>query len=164
MNALLLQLKTLLEKFLASLQKQPVPAPVPAPIPQPVQPAHVSRIADWARAIQKAEGWAVNSVSYTHNNPGNLKFTTLTKSWGAILGTNATDGGHFCKFQTYDQGFQALCNFLTLGAEDQLLAFHSARTLKKFTKVYAQPPNDNYANGIAAALNEKVDENIAIFL
>lgn len=127
--------------------------------PEVIKPK-VSRIPDWARAVQFEEGWWPNSVSFRSNNPGNLKFSGLTESFGATRGIPAGDGGYFCKFSTYEKGFTALCEFLTLGAKDQLKAYHQARTLRLFTRVYAHPPTDGYSERIAQKLGVSPDINI----
>jgi len=73
------------------------------------------------------------------NNPGNLKVSTLTKSWGATNGFEASDGGWIAQFPTPQAGEIALENFLTLGCQDELVAFHApaARTLGGFTQIDA---------------------------
>ena len=94
-------------------------------------------ITKWAGLI--AIGKGANPAS---NNPGNLKYSTLTASWGATKGHPALNGGFLCQFSSLQAGQAALCNFLTLGCENKLIAFHapSARTLKGFTRIYAGNP------------------------
>lgn len=113
----------------------------------------------WAVAVANQEG-----AKPALNNPGNLKVSTLTRSWGAMPGFNATDGGVIAKFATPQAGMDALCNFLVLGCEDELRAFHQARTLKGFSIVYAGNPPSEYYEGIAAELGVTVDILIASFL
>lgn len=136
--------------------------PAPTPVSPAPNPTHVSRISAWATAIQRAEGWDQTSRSFMNNNPGNLKYTAYTKSLGAV----GHDGGNFCKFQNYDAGFKALCQFLTDAANNRLIAYHSARTLQAFTEIYAQPPHVNgripYLDSICTEL--KVDPAINISL
>lgn len=147
----------LLKRLIAMKSGYPPPVtPSVQPAPVPSQP---SRIDAWAKAIMPQEG-----AKPELNNPGNLKFTTLTASWGGEKGFAAKDGGSICKFATPEQGFTALCNFLTLAAQDELLAFHNARTLRLFTKIYAAPPNDNYAKAVAYALKVDVDYPISKLL
>jgi hypothetical protein len=129
----------------------------------PVVPIPNPSIAMWAQAIQKAEGWKEGSVSYTHNNPGNLKYSTLTASWGAKQSTPATDGGTFCYFPDYQTGLTALCNFLQLGKENQLIAFHQARTLGAFTKIYAGNPPKGYIDTICEELKVGAGFNVSNF-
>lgn len=140
----------------------PETAPTPAPVePEPQLTPHVSRIEDWAKAIQTQEGGKPGDLNIVLNNPGNLKYAPLIASWGATKGKPASDGGWIAQFSTYDKGFQALCEFLTLGCKDQLKAFHQSRTLKLFTQTYANPPaNHPYAATVAAKLG--VDVNVDI--
>jgi hypothetical protein len=118
-------------------------------------------IAKWAAAIGQWEG-----AKPELNNPGNLKFTTLTKSWGAMQGPAAFDGGILCQFPTLQAGDEALCNFLTLGCQDELLAFHApeARTLAGFTVIYAGNPPQGYIDGIEEALGVPGTTLISTFL
>lgn len=135
--------------------------------PQPITPAQApvtpyvipSRIIEWANAIKVQEG-----AKPSLNNPGNLKYSTLTASWGGSKGFQALDGGWICSFPTDEAGFTALCNFLTLGAEDELLAFHQARTLQAFSEVYAGNPPQDYIDNIAKALQVPVSILVAEFL
>ena len=120
-------------------------------------------IIDWANAVKQEEGWTLGSPSYINQNPGNLGYTTLTASWGGVQSGAKTDGGHFCKFPDYDTGFKALCNFLTLGAEDELKAFHNARTLGAFSSVYGNT-GPGYGEGIAKTLGVSVDTPVSTFL
>lgn len=134
------------------------------------------KIYSWAKAIQVAEGWCLpggylngeyypnGSISYQNNSPGNLGYSSLTSSWGALQGGKKTDGGHFSRFKTYDEGFIALCIFLTLGCENQLIAYHKTRTLGSFTKVYAGDPEDGYIATIIAILRVPIDTDISTFL
>lgn len=117
------------------------------------------KVVTWAQGIQKWEG-----AKASLNNPGNLKYSTLTASWGGKPGDTALDGGSICQFATFDVGFIALCNFLTLGAEDELKAFHQSRTLELFSKVYAGNPPQTYIDGVAAALEVSIDTDVATFL
>ncbi len=114
------------------------PAPVlsqPTPFPRMIE--------KWANAITKWEG--ANPIS---NNPGNLKYSTLTASWGGTMGHPAADGGHFCHFATPQAGHNALCHLLILAAQNQLIAYHQARTLRQFTVVFAGNPPEGYIKGI----------------
>lgn len=118
-------------------------------------------ITKWAEAIEHEEGATAAS-----HNPGNLKYSTLTASWGATRGRPATDGGNLCQFPTYQQGFTALCNFLVLGCENELLAFHSpeARTLEGFTTIFAGNPPEDYKLGIQEALGVPGTTLISTFI
>ena len=142
------------------LEEKPIVTPDEV-LPPPVKPPKKeSKIEQWAKAVQVAEGWTVSSVSYRCKNPGNLKYAPLTVSFGATGKLPASDGGYFCIFPSYEVGFKALCEFLKLGAEDRLKAYHNSRTLLAFTKKYANPPNDGYARSVAKALGVDVNINI----
>lgn len=120
-----------------------------------------AKIVAWAKAIQTGEG-----ATPASNNPGNLKYSSLTASWGATQGRAATDGGHLCQFATPNAGMDALCNFLVLGCKDELAAFHSpaARTLQGFTEIYAGNPPQGYITRIAATIGVPLNTPIASFL
>lgn len=151
------QLIQALERLVANLRaKYPVPPIVPIdetiPPPAPVTVPHVSLIPAWASAIQVQEGWTPVSRSFINRNPGNLKWTTLTES----LGATGKDLNNFCVFPTVSAGLSALEKFLQMACTDQLKAFTSDMSLLSFTQVYAEPPNNNYALGVANALKVEV--------
>jgi hypothetical protein len=146
--------------------ENPSPSVLPNPVVEthvpPVQPREIPfppMIEKWANAIALWEGAKPSS-----NNEGNLKYGTLTASWGATKGRAAADGGFFCQFATPEAGHKALCNFLILGCENQLLAFHKARTFEAFTKVYAGNPPQNYINQIAKLVGVSLSTDISTFL
>lgn len=118
-------------------------------------------IVKWANLIKAGEG--ATPVSH---NPGNLKYTSLTASWGAKRGRAATDGGFLAAFPDDATGFTALCNFLLLGCENLLLAFHkpASRTLTGFTKIYAGNPPQPYIDRIVQGLGVDPKVDIATFL
>jgi hypothetical protein len=115
----------------------------------------------WEAVIEQEEG-----ARPELNNPGNLKYSGLTASWGATQGLAALDGGYLCKFLTLQAGRNALCNFLVLGCQDQLVAFHSpdARTLTGFTKIYAGNPPQGYIDAIVQAMGGDPNVQISTFL
>jgi len=55
-------------------------------------------------------------------------------------------------------------NFLALGADDELKAFHQARTLVAFTNVYAGNPPAEYPQAVARALGVSVDIDVSNLL
>jgi hypothetical protein len=61
---------------------------------------------------------------------------------GSLERSRCKDGGFLATFKTDQAGQAALCSFLVLGCEDELVAFHApaARTLAGFTKIYAGSP------------------------
>jgi hypothetical protein len=118
-------------------------------------------IEKWITAVSQWEG-----ANPALHNCGNLKYSTLTTSWGATKGPAASDGGHLCQFATDNAGEIALGNFLILGCQDELVAFHApaARTLKGFTVIYAGNPPEGYVNGIIADMGVPGDTEISTFL
>jgi hypothetical protein len=167
MDALLQKLAVLLEKLAASLKKPvPIPpAPAPAPVPVPPTPPTIpkpdfpGKIPLWAYAIKRQEGGGPGDRNTVNKNPGNLRYTEYTKTFHPI----GKDADNFCIFDTFEDGFSALCGFLYDAASNKLIPYHDA-TLHSFTETYAQPPNSNYENGVAAALGAKVEDKISTFL
>lgn len=97
-----------------------------------------------ALAIQTAEGYYPGSRSYRNNNPGNLRYA-------GQLGSSGSDSDGFAVFPTYQAGFQALINQLSLDASR-----HPDWTLAQFVANYA-PASDNnddnsYLNNIVNGL------------
>lgn len=137
---------------------QPTPPPAPTPAPAPKFPALILK---WAAAIAQGEG----AYPASHN-PGNLKYSTLTASWGATKGRAAEDGGFLCQFPDDATGQAALCNFLVLGCENELIAFHApaARTLEGFTKIYAGNPPQGYIDAIVLYMGVSPLVQISTFL
>ncbi len=131
----------------------------PPPMPQK-PPTTPSKIEGWANAIAIEEGAHPSS-----NNPGNLKYSTLTASWGATKGRQALDGGYLCQFATQEVGFTALCQFLTLACEGELIISHPRPcTLEAFSKRYAGNPPQQYIQKIADYLGVSLTVDIASFL
>ena len=102
----------------------------------------------WAKAIEKQEGGRPGDRNIRNNNPGNLKYTPYT----AWLGATKHDDGNFSIFPTYSVGLEALCKFLKAAVSDQLISYRGEMTLLAFTKIYAEPPTNDYANNVAIAL------------
>lgn len=126
----------------------------------PSTPLFAPMILKWADAIAPEEGAKPGS-----NNPGNMKYTTLTKSWGATQGRPATDGGYLCQFATMEAGKDALLNFLTLGCEGELIISHPwPCTFQDFTKRYAGDPPQAYIDQIATAIDVSTNVLIKTFL
>lgn len=140
---------------------EPPITPTPPMPPPPTPSKYPSLIIKWAQAIAIGEGAAPAS-----HNPGNLKLTNLTASWGATKGRPATDGGFLCQFPNDQMGEDALCNFLMLGAANDLIAFHApaARTLAGFTKIYAGNPPQGYIDAIVKYMGVSPDAQISDFL
>ena len=123
-------------------------------------------IARWATIISKEEG-----ANPELNNPGNIRYSTLLATWGAKKSLT----NDFCYFPTYEMGFTALCNFLTLAAENELIPYHTPppdhpevnpRTIKGFTLVYTDfpEPEYDYSDTVIKELGVTADTLISSFL
>ncbi len=154
-----LKILSIFSNQLATMPPDKIVPPPISPTPVPPQSPKVDMIEKWAQAIAHWEG-----ADPRLNNPGNMKYTTLTASWGGIKDRPASDHGFFCRFPTLEQGHQALYNFLKLGCEDQLLDFHNARTLRLFTIKYAGNPPEGYVDGIANEVGVSKGVDISTFL
>lgn len=154
--------------FLKKQVDEVAPIPIDADPPPPAQPVErpkVPKVNKWAEGVKIAEGFHINSRSWRNKNPGNLKTTELTKSLGSasisVGGFIGQDKDDFAIFDTYESGFRALCQFLTLAAEDRLRPYHDTRTLKKFSNKYAGNPPPSYARTIARHLGVSEDIDIS---
>lgn len=92
----------------------------------------------FCEAIKMHEGWTPTSRSRRNFNPGNLKYTDLTKSLGAIN----KDKDNFAIFANYDAGFKALMDFVVLACTNKLKAYKGDMMIFEFFNVYA-PSSDN---------------------
>lgn len=120
----------------------------------------IPKVRQLALAIQQYEGWVppnaeypLGSRSYRNNNPGNLRYTSYTASLGAVR----MDDKNFCVFQTYEAGFDALCQFLQDAANGLLRPYRifpsgakrPPLTLIDFFGVYAPSWDKNEPNAYA---------------
>lgn len=108
----------------------------------------MNRIEDWAKAIQKHEGYYPGSRSYRNNNPGNFRCSTLVMG---ELGAIRCDD-NFAVFPDFETGFRALCQFLTYACEGKLRSYKPEMTLYEFYAVYAPSGDGNYPRGYAEAV------------
>lgn len=146
-----------LRGMLKTLQEQPIvenpPVTVP-PVEKPAEPK-ISQLIPIAKAIQAQEGWFQGSRSFRNRNPGNIKYTTYTKSLGAI----GKDEKGFCVFETEKDGFNGLCRFIQ-DASNNLLKSYKDCTIKSFFSVYAPSSDKNDPLGYANAVCKKVGCNL----
>lgn len=134
-------LKSIWQAFLKWLQPQVITPP---------QPPHLSKIEPWALAIQHQEGGKINDRNTRNKNPGNLRYGSFTKSFGYI----DIDSGNFLIFPDYTTGFHALTVFLSNACKGIYAPVYTPEmTLREFTSKYAEPPNDNYVNGVSSYLD-----------
>ena len=126
-------------------------------MPKPIQdtPDHHPKLAIWAKEIERQEGGRPEHRNMRNHNPGNLKYTSYTASLGAV----DKDSGNFCIFPAYEQGFNALCQFLLDACNNQLKHYKDS-TLDQFTKIYANPLSRNYVRGVARVLGVNIDIKI----
>lgn len=107
-----------------------------------------------ASTIQTIEGWFPGSISYSNNNPGNLR-PAGQPGCTAV----STASGQFCSFPSYSAGLAALDNQISLDASRGL-------TIAQFAAKYApaQDSNDpaSYAAQIAAATGLSVNDPLAL--
>lgn len=106
-----------------------------------------SKLDLWCEAIKQMEG-----AKPERCNPGNLRFV------GQQYAIN--DKG-FCKFDTYEHGYQALRNQIINACMGKLKAYNSSGNLYDFYNVYA-PASDgnnpkNYAEFVAKYMNISPD-------
>lgn len=102
--------------------------------------------------IQTVEGWFPGSVSYTDNNPGNLKYVGQAGATGA-------DSRGFAVFPDYATGQAALYHQLDLYAGQGL-------TIGQMMNIYAPatdgnqpgPYAQNIANAVGATVNTKLTD------
>jgi hypothetical protein len=136
--------------------------------PKPETPK--SRIEDWALAIKAHEGWITpedknpkyptGTASYRNNNPGNFRcYQLVMGEFGAIGCIN-----NLAVFQTYEQGFNSLKQFLIYACTNELRNYKSTMSLLDFYKKYA-PSSDgnnpmNYATDVARRLGVSIDTKI----
>lgn len=124
-----------------------------------------NRIEEWAKLIEKHEGFYKGSRSYRNNNSGNLRYT----SYSASLGENkGKDSGNFVIYKTYEIGFNALKQFLIDACMNRLRAYDSEMTLLQFYQRYA-PSSDgnspkNYATFIAKGLGASINTKIGTLI
>lgn len=119
----------------------------------------------WCLAIKNMEGFFApdenaaypnGTPAWANNNPGNLVF----------LGeTNAVANGRFAKFETYQDGYNALKELLIHACTGQSKVYRSTMTLLEFQETYS-PPSDNndpvhYATTVANAMGVTIETVIS---
>ena len=118
-------------------------------------------------AIQHFEGYyppdeqyPYGTASYRNCNPGNLKYSQYTESLGAI----AKSPAGFAIFSNYEDGFAALCQFVSDAAHNELKAYQNC-TIDSFFFIYAPPadnnPTNTYAQYVAAYVGLPLDTPIS---
>lgn len=117
---------------------EPLPK-ISQPLPEPVK----SNLIKWAEGIKMFEDYVppggryrsgkiatYGSLSWRNKNPGNLKALS----------------GAFLSFKTYEEGWQALLDYLIRSATGKHKAYKPEFSLLQFFKVYA--PSDDFNNPV----------------
>jgi|GEM_PF-5234544 len=127
-------------------------------------PVATPTIEQWAKAIQKHEGYFPGSASYRNNNPGNFRCSSLIM--GELGATSCVN--NLAVFPTFETGWKALVQFLTYAVTDKLRSYRSTMSLLDFYKVYAPSADNNspinYATAVAKDLGVTIDTKISTFL
>lgn len=165
-NAIIL-LKQLLVIKTVDKPLSPEPQQVYNEVKESMKPNMIEK---WAQLVERFEGAPKHL-----NNPGNFKYSPLIASWGGKKDKAGSDGGYFARFDTYEQGRQALVNFLTLGCKNELKSYKTPpkdhpnvnpRTIKGFTLVYTNfpAPKYDYSDNLIKGLGVSADTLISSFL
>lgn len=114
----------------------------------------ISRITDWALAIQQYEGWYEGSLTHRTNNPGALRFSKY----------ESDNRNGFSVFKDYETGFKALEYQLTIATDGRSNVYNPEMTLLEFFEKYA-PKSDNnnpkkYAEFVAKRLGVEMSVKI----
>lgn len=102
----------------------------------------VSKLDLWCEAIKQMEG-----AKPYRNNPGNLRFV------GQQYAVN--DNG-FCKFDTYDHGYEALKSLLIRACTGLSSVYNPNMDLVAFYHVYAPSSDGNNPDGYAKFVGSKI--------
>ena len=133
--------------------------PVNSDITKPIFPT----VKDWALVIKTMEGWyeIPPSRSFRNKSPGNIRYNEFIKN---VLRSTGQDEKGFAKWNTYEDGLNALIKFLTLAIQDKLISYHPGMTIYEFYQKYAPSTDKNnplqYAQFVAKKLNLTVNTKI----
>ncbi|MDP1570821.1 MAG: hypothetical protein Q8L86_12555 [Vicinamibacterales bacterium] len=137
------------KQILAALVKEKQTALIPVP---PVPVTKVSRLADWAKAIERIEN--MKKFYPGHNNPGALRYSRFQ--------TGVKDG--YATFATYTDGWNALMFQLRIACDGRSQMYSPTDTLLDFFKKYAPSKDrnnpDKYAADVALMLDVPIDIQI----
>lgn len=166
-DAILNLIIKLKQQQIAIMQQSPVSTPqtpviAPQPQPEPVIAPHGSYLLEWAAAIRDYEG-KPGDLSYRNNNPGNLRYLN----------------GDFVKFKTWEDGWNALLDYLTRAAtgkhpayKPEMMLLNQAyispektpKVLPGFFQVYAPSLDRNnpkaYAQYVAKRIGVPIETQI----
>jgi hypothetical protein len=106
-------------------------------------------IEQWANAITEFEGWYPGSRSFRNNNPGNLRYIRQNGAHN--------DGGGYAKFNSYEQGWNALMTMLANAAAGKSKVYQPSMTLVHFFQVYAPSADGNHPIEYAKFVAKRLD-------
>lgn len=116
----------------------------------------MSFLRDLALAHQKHEGFYPpragaprGSIAWRQNNPGNLRYRSYHRNYGAVRGEK-----NFAKFPTYEQGFQALMDDLKakITGNSAHIDYRANPTLLTYVRVYAPKDDGNNPGSYTQAI------------
>lgn len=102
-----------------------------------------SKIDLWCQYAQKREGWFPGSPSYINNNPGNLKY----HGQSLALNTGPRDGSEFCKFKTYQDGYNSLRDMFIMDCSGKSSVHPATETILEYYQGILE--HGIYVNGYA---------------
>lgn len=107
------------------------------------------RLRQWADAVAHAEGWYEGSVSWSNNNPGNVKGLS----------------GQFLVFGSAADGFAYLQDYLYRAATGQHAAYSPDMTLLEMAHIYTgEDKAAAWASIVSADLGVTPDTSLAAIL
>lgn len=122
----------------------------------------MNRIEEWAYAVKDYEGYIKpgekgpngmvypeGSAAYRNNNPGNLRGSKYPH----------TMVGGFCKFATYDIGWQALVFQLTIACDGRSQVYKPTMSLFDFYRKYAPTGDNNVPDSYALYIASRLKVN-----
>lgn len=124
-----------------------------------VSSAYSAVINAFALAIQQAEGGSPGDWNMVTNNPGNI--TDMGRPGQIGTKTNSSSGITFPVFDTYQDGFNALCWKLSRAFDGLSSIYTPDMTISQFFQIYSGDQNE--ANTVAQILGVDANTTLAQF-
>lgn len=144
------------------IQQRQNPPPVIVPdqdLPPPVPPVKPSKLGRFCKAIELHE-----NIVKILNNPGAFRYNDFTKTFPGVTGKSV---GGFCRFDTYEHGWEALQQFVRWAANDELKGYHNC-TIRSFFETYSPTSDGNnpkaYADFVASYCDQKPTDLLKTFI